>query len=74
MKVTIQFGEELTPVIQEHLASGMTVQQYVRAAVDYFNKARFQEAAGRKMGHGDAVRFSAYNTVMGTNESLMEVG
>lgn len=38
MKVTVNFGEELTPVIQAHLDdSSVSVEGRVRAAVQLFN-------------------------------------
>ena len=65
MKVTIEFGEEIAPVIQEHLDGETSVQTYVRAAVRYFNRIRQETKDGKKKaGVGDASRFGAYNTTI----------
>lgn len=68
MKVTIEFGEEIDPVIQHHLNSGGSVQRYIRAAVFYFNYMREAESNGKSVGFGDKSRFSSYNTVAATED------
>jgi len=35
VKVNIEFGAELEPVVQQHLETGVSVQNYVRAAVAF---------------------------------------
>jgi len=52
MKITIQMPDDLLePALQEHLNTGVTMQDYVRWAVRYFNKARQLVKDGRTIGH-----------------------
>lgn len=62
MKVTIDFGDELRPVIDEHLNTGIPVQKIVRSAVLYFCAMKEKETQGYKVGYGDKNNFSRYNT------------
>lgn len=73
MKVNIEFGAELEPVVQQHLETGVSVQNYVRAAVVLFNEMRAAEVAGRRVGHGDASRFKMYNTEVSPAACLQDV-
>jgi hypothetical protein len=73
VKVNIEFGAELEPVVQQHLETGVSVQNYVRAAVAFFNVMRTCEAAGRRVGHGDANRFKLYNTEVSPAACLQDV-
>ncbi len=63
MKVTIEFGPEIDAAIQHHLDGGVTVQNYVRAAVRFFGEMLAQEKKGNVVGFGDRPSFSRYNTV-----------
>lgn len=63
MKVTIDFGPELDSAVQRHLEDGTSVQAYIRGAVTFFNDALKIAADGKhKVGYGDAIRFTQYNT------------
>jgi hypothetical protein len=63
MKITINFDERtLEPLVQEHLETGMGVQDYIKRAVDYFNLMRKAEQSGNLCGYGDKSRFKSYNT------------
>jgi hypothetical protein len=73
-KVTVEFGEELTPAIQAHLSGELkSVQCLVRAAVVYFNKMLKAEKDGQKCGHGDNTRFAMYNTVVSPTDILEKI-
>lgn len=63
MKVTINFGEEINSAVQKHLETGVKVQDYVSAAVRFFNDMLRVESQENAVGFGDKSRFSTYNTV-----------
>jgi hypothetical protein len=70
MKVTLEFGAEITPAVQRHLEDGTPVRAYVRAAVKFFTNALKQESAGASVGYGPKPRFSQYNTEMSPRSYL----
>lgn len=71
MKVTINFGDELEPAVQNHLSGGESVQDYIRAAVRFFNEAlRVVRSGNKAFGYGEASRFRTYNTEMDPEEYL----
>jgi hypothetical protein len=62
MKATIQFSEnELELALQASLDGNGTIQNYIKAAVRYFNVMKAYEDGGKVCGVGDKVRFSTYN-------------
>ncbi len=63
MRVTIEFGSEIDPAIQNHLDEGTKVQTYIKAAINFFNKMLVHERAGQQIGFGDAPRFETYNQI-----------
>lgn len=62
MKVTVNFGDEIDDVIQEHLDNGTHVQNYIRQAVRFFNTMRKLEKKGSVIGFGNKDWFRKYNT------------
>ena len=71
MRVTIEFDEdELAPVIQTHLETGIRVQDYIRCSVDFFNDVLAKEKGGAAIGCGDKSRFASYNTVISPTSLL----
>lgn len=71
MKVTIDFGDELKPAIEEHLETGITVQSYIKAAMGFFNFLKKMEATGTNAcGYGHKSNFERYNTVVSPKEFL----
>lgn len=73
MKVTIDFSQEISEVIQEHLDTGISVQNYVRASVIYFNKMLRVERKGNACGFGDKDRFNKYNSILSPTETFNEI-
>lgn len=73
MKVTITFQEEIQPAVQRHLEQGTSVQDYVRAAVNYFNEMLKVEESGCKCGYGNKDRFTSYNTEVSPSKILKEI-
>lgn len=62
MKITISFvDDELEPALQNSLDDKGTIQNYVKAAVRYFNVMKSHEDSGKACGVGDKVRFASYN-------------
>jgi hypothetical protein len=68
MKVTVDFGEELSPLVQEHLDKGTVIQNQIRSAVLYYNKMKEAEAKGNTCGYGDKSRFRSYNTALSPSD------
>lgn len=63
MKVTINFyDEELESALQLSLDGSGTVQNYIRAAMRYFNIMKMNEDRGKVCGFGEKERFKTYNT------------
>ena len=63
MKVTIELNENLvTPLLQEHLETGIAVKRQIAAAVAFFLDMRKHEREGKGIGFGDGSRFATYNT------------
>lgn len=70
MKVTIDFGSEIEPAIQQHLEGGIAVKNYIVAAVEYFNAMIEAEKHGNSCGFGDKSRFKTYNTEVSPSKQL----
>jgi hypothetical protein len=62
MKITIDCENELDHAIQLHLDGGPAVRLYVIAAIRFFRDMYGREEAGKKVGFGEASRFTSYNT------------
>lgn len=73
MKVTIDFGDELAPMLQAHLDGGPSVSRQIRAAVRYFNEMLHAEATGNTCGWGDKSRFKQYNHELSPGATLQEL-
>lgn len=69
-KVTIQFGEELDDALQYHFDTGESVQNYIKAAIRYFNIMRQAELNKQSCGYGDNIRFGTYNHVENPSEYI----
>lgn len=70
-KVTITFGDEIQPALQEHLDGSLAVQTYVRAALRFFNEVLKREREGKAVGYGERNRFSTYNTELSPGQYLL---
>lgn len=65
MKVAIDFEEEeLGPLVQRHLESGVSVASEVRRAVRLYLHLLVKEKEGNSVGYGDKSRFASYNKVV----------
>lgn len=65
MKVTIDFGEELDPVIQYHLETQDSVQQYIQAAVVFYNEIRkITKDPKMAIGYGEISRMAQYHKLL----------
>jgi hypothetical protein len=71
MKVTIDFGDELEPALQQHVGeNGVSVQRYIRNALRVYNVLAPLEYQGLVIGHtkdgspGTVRNFRIYNTVI----------
>ena len=71
MIVKLDFNEkDIEPALQEHLAGGPAVRNYIVAAIRYFNEIRKAEREGNMAGFGDKSRFGTYNHVLKTADFL----
>lgn len=70
MKITVEMNDLLEHALDLHLNQGIPMQAYFRAAVHFFKDAYKQEQTGKKVGFGDASRFSTYNTEMSPKNYL----
>lgn len=62
MKITLELDAEIKDAIQLHLDTAVPVQEYIKAALRYFNRMREIELEGKsKCGYGDSSRFDTYN-------------
>lgn len=71
MKIYINLDEEIQPALQRHLESGESVQEYIRAALRFFNDAMKNEQTGYIIGFGHKDRFKQYNTEMSPTQYLL---
>jgi hypothetical protein len=73
MRIKLDLDEELQIAIQEHLDGGVSVQNYVRAALRYFNAMRDYERSGNICGFGNKSSFRSYNTEVSPSAYLGEI-
>lgn len=65
MKVTIDFEDDIiAPAIQEHLETGTTVQNYIQAAMLFFNTCKEHVKKGEALAHGNPDQIRRYHTVL----------
>lgn len=62
MKITIEVDNELEHALELHLAHGVSMQTYTKAALRFFRDMYTQEVGGKTVGFGDKGRFTNYNT------------
>lgn len=73
MKITIELDEELKPAIELHLAKGISVHDYVRTALNFFNKVVKLEAEGCPIGYcspSNKDNFERYNKPLAPTKEL----
>lgn len=59
--VKISFDDDkINPAIQEHLAGGVSVRQYIESAVHFFNDCRKYEAEKKIIGAVTKNRYNSY--------------
>jgi hypothetical protein len=69
--VTLEFeGDELKPAVDYHLETGCKVQDYIKAAIRFFEDMRKRELAGQAVGWGDNQNFARYNTKVSPTDYL----
>lgn len=61
IKVELDLDQELAPALQQHLNGGISVKDYVAAALQFFNLMLEKEQAGSSIGFGDKAKFKHYN-------------
>lgn len=62
MKITINIDSELEHALELHLETGISLQDYTKAALRFYRDMFKLETSGKSVGYGDNSRFSSYNT------------
>lgn len=64
MKIYLEIDSELAPAIQQHLEGGISVQDYIKASLLFFEELRKKEIEGNGVGYGRKESFDRYNTTV----------
>lgn len=74
MTIKINFqDEEISQAIQQHLDGGVSIQKYIRAALQYFDRMLIAENNGSMCGFGDKSRFKSYNTEVSPKDTISQL-
>lgn len=78
MKITLDLGEDqMGPLIEQHLATGVPAQEYIKSAINYFmHMLKIQNEMDtaktpQAFGYGDAGRMRQWNTVVDPPSSFL---
>lgn len=62
MKITVDYGEYLLkPALEAHLEHGISMQDYVRTAVSYYNNCLQRQKDGKVVGFCESDSYTVKN-------------